>query len=44
MENKNTCWQDTDYVLGRIGKDVEAARKKYREYVREGSTKGGGQA
>lgn len=42
LGKKKTPWQDSAYVLGHFGKEVEvaAARKGYRDYVKEGIEKG----
>ena len=37
--NKN-IWQDTKYVLGYFGSKLSPARRKYREYVQKGISKG----
>ena len=36
MGRKAHVWQDLDTVLNRFGSNVRTARKKYREFVREG--------
>jgi len=35
MGRKKSEWQDTDYVLSWFGKEISAARKAYRGYLKE---------
>jgi hypothetical protein len=40
LGKKKTPWQDTEYVLGQFGREGATARKRYRDYVKEGIEKG----
>ena len=40
MGRQKTDWQDTEEILSRFGKTKSEARRKYREFVREGIKQG----
>lgn len=37
---KTNRWQDTEYILSQFGREGAMARKRYRDYVKEGIEKG----
>jgi hypothetical protein len=40
LGNKEREWQEVAYVLGLFGEGIGAARRKYREYVKDGVERG----